>query len=796
MARTKGSLTLGSNLEPRMSAPLDARTVVNTKADLTDNGSYPYSYVGMIVSVKDEGQAYILTATPTTVAANWTLLGGGADNVVEGYYNEADGLFYKESTYTTAITGALHTIYISVDTNLTYRWDGTDFIPIKAGSDNVVEGYRNTADGLFYKETTYTTAIPGAATVIYIDLPNNKSYRWDGTEFVRLDEGQTTQYTTMPTASSDNVGDVIQYIGATTTTAPIYTKGYFYECVEDTTTSPSTFSWEQVDVQPETESVIIEGYYNTTDGLFYEESTYTTAITGERGKMYVSLDTEVTYRWTGVKFERLDKEADEIIWGYRNSTDGLFYEDNLFTTAITGEAEKQYVALNEGLTYLYDGTDFVRLDKETIQISIMPTASADNVGEIYQYIGATTATYINGYFYKCVEDSTTTPSTYSWENVDVQTGGGVVEGYYNDTDGLFYEDNAYTIAITGESGIEYISVDTNYVYRWDGTAFININTLSKELTQTEYDALPISEKTNGTVYYIKDGIAANQRAVNCGYTPVGTIISLMGNTAPRHYLVCDGQTVNINDYPTLAEYIEDQFGTVDYFGGDGTTTFAVPDLRGEFLRGTGTNSHTYQGSGEAVGTHQDATTVPTMYTNADSTGIGMWTEGSNKGFFNNAEGGKPTVDYLYFNKTASGAQAQTYGMKYSRPTNTSVLYCIAVCDIYVDARFDYSTSEKVVGTWIDGKPIYQKSYNCGTLMNAGQLNYDHNIANIDKAWVESGFAVTTDGSVLITIPQVNPQFLERSIHCSVDKNNIYIITGTDRSDFIGYVTIRYTKTTD
>lgn len=47
---------------------------------------------------------------------------------------------------------------------------------------------------------------------------------------------------------------------------------------------------------------VVEGYYNTTDGKFYEESTYTTEITGETGKIYVSLDTDKTYRWSGSAF--------------------------------------------------------------------------------------------------------------------------------------------------------------------------------------------------------------------------------------------------------------------------------------------------------------------------------------------------------------------------------------------------------------------------------------------------------------------------------------------------------------
>ena len=47
----------------------------------------------------------------------------------------------------------------------------------------------------------------------------------------------------------------------------------------------------------------------------------------------------------------------------------------------------------------------------------MPVASATTLGKIIQYVGAddTTNNLKNGYFYIVVEDSSTTPSTYSWE---------------------------------------------------------------------------------------------------------------------------------------------------------------------------------------------------------------------------------------------------------------------------------------------------------------------------------------------------------------------------------------------
>lgn len=59
------------------------------------------------------------------------------------------------------------------------------------------------------------------------------------------------------------------------------------------------------------------------------------------------------------------------------------------------------------------------------QYNTMPTASLDNLGQIVQYTGTTDSTYTNGYFYECVSDGGD-PETYSWENINVQAGGGSV----------------------------------------------------------------------------------------------------------------------------------------------------------------------------------------------------------------------------------------------------------------------------------------------------------------------------------------------------------------------------------
>ena len=68
--------------------------------------------------------------------------------------------------------------------------------------------------------------------------------------------------------------------------------------------------------------------------------------------------------------------------------------------------------------------------------------------------------------------------------------------------------------------------------------------------------------------------------------PVGTLISYMGNNVPNGYLPCNGQTYNIAEYSGLAEQIKRECGSYNNYGGDGTTTFATPNVTGKFLKGS------------------------------------------------------------------------------------------------------------------------------------------------------------------------------------------------------------------
>ncbi len=150
-----------------------------------------------------------------------------------------------------------------------------------------------------------------------------------------------------------------------------------------------------------------------------------------------------------------------------------------------------------------------------------------------------------------------------------------------------------------------------------------------------------------------------------GQFPVGMIVSFMATTAPAGFLACDGTAYNISDYQALADFIKAQFGSYNKFGGNGTTTFAVPNLQGEFLRG---NNSFY-----AVGTHYAGTEVLNAYSDTTNK-IVVFPASNRQGANYDATGTVATGQALASFGTSSGSYAP-YGTV--RPTNTAVLYCIS-----------------------------------------------------------------------------------------------------------------------
>lgn len=108
---------------------------------------------------------------------------------------------------------------------------------------------------------------------------------------------------------------------------------------------------------------------------------------------------------------------------------------------------------------------------------------------------------------------------------------------------------------------------------------------------------------------------------------------------------------------------------------------------------------------------------------------------------------------------------------------------------------EYTTGEEARGWWIDGKVIYRKTVEFGALPNATSKSVAHGISDIDKIVKIEGIARTSAGRTLL-LPWVNIATHEHGISLEANLTYVIINTGYNRSDYTGYITLYYTKTTD
>lgn len=121
------------------------------------------------------------------------------------------------------------------------------------------------------------------------------------------------------------------------------------------------------------------------------------------------------------------------------------------------------------------------------------------------------------------------------------------------------------------------------------------------------------------------------------------------------------------------------------------------------------------------------------------------------------------------------------------------------CNYINKARLEeYSTTEKIIGIWIDGKPLYRKVLSTVGLTEATKKSIAYNIDNLDKIWIENGFAI--NALRIVTVPMVgyNGNVSEKiDVWIEKQENVVKLYSNSGwGNDWTFYIIINYTKTTD
>ena len=174
MARTKGMLNLSGNLEVNAQAPLDARTIVPTEADLTVASNFPYPYVGLEVYVTGTGKKFRLINLDVTQSSSWHEIaeGGGGGSAIK-------------------LADVLNPTVTVNDNTATLKWTDPDDIIV---SRSVLAAWSGTA------VVRKAGSAPASMTdgTLVIDSKTKNQYSSSGYADTGLDYGTTYYYRWFP----------------------------------------------------------------------------------------------------------------------------------------------------------------------------------------------------------------------------------------------------------------------------------------------------------------------------------------------------------------------------------------------------------------------------------------------------------------------------------------------------------------------------------------------------------------------------------------------------------------------
>lgn len=150
---------------------------------------------------------------------------------------------------------------------------------------------------------------------------------------------------------------------------------------------------------------------------------------------------------------------------------------------------------------------------------------------------------------------------------------------------------------------------------------------------------------------IQTGVIVNE--------PVGSIMGFTSSTVPTNFLECDGSAISRTTYSSLFDVIGTTYGS-----GDGSTTFNIPDLRGQFTRGWDNGAGT--DSGRSLGSSQNDDFASHQH-------------------YLSFNSGNPQNDFLGGSTASYGLKNDAVAENYSttgsggtetRPKNVTLMFCI------------------------------------------------------------------------------------------------------------------------
>jgi len=197
----------------------------------------------------------------------------------------------------------------------------------------------------------------------------------------------------------------------------------------------------------------------------------------------------------------------------------------------------------------------------------------------------------------------TTPMTGAFKLADGGEGAPALS-FNTDTDTGFYKSGSNQIGVStggtkrftvGSFGIE-LRNGAQFEFRKNDNSFFTAFSASDSISENRTYTLPTTVVAGG---FLKTNSLGELSFETIAGVPVGSIFCRAFSVVPAGYLECNGAAVSRTTYSALFALIGEYYGA-----GNGSTTFNLPDLRGEFIRGFDNGRGV--DSGRSIGTLQTA----------------------------------------------------------------------------------------------------------------------------------------------------------------------------------------------
>jgi hypothetical protein len=669
--------------------------------------------------------------------------------VVSGYYYNDQ--MYKDSAHTELITGSVDCLYIDKSTTTLYLYNGSAYEEVQGGGGGSTVTITPTlATGTKIADFS----IDGVSDSLYAPTGGGGASDLDDLTDVTITSPTNGQALVYDSSSGEWVNGTISGGGASngtvgveidvsipTSSSVTYTfdelgivrKGYYFiGCASSHAESNGGWKWigylsysgTYTSSYPSSYVKVIDYYYtNVTMNESAKTLTFSNTSSGWG----------MTYRIQVLPLHpKLEIDTDVVSGYYYN---GDFYEDQSYTQIITGSEDHLYIDLNTTTLYLFDGTDYVEVK-----------GSGGGVGGNF-----ISDLLVENTDFSVASGSSNTSHQYTLsKSIDLYDAVLVI-GYLNvsttpakaQAASMIVFKNDYYINTSGVAGWSFLlngSIPNQN--RRLGFGFVDSTTIETRAARSENEEPKLYRVYGlkfGTSYALPMIYSQDEREIGCWV---------------------DGKPL----YAKTVEYSDISFpnGTT---GGARSFTKDFPADNVEnvvFLNVNCTSASIYinvqyERVSEKQITINDITKAST-YVRLHSLTI--------------------PADIVY------GGVGTTYvTLYYTKSTDTAGSGHWTSAGV----AHHYSTSEQVVGTWIDGKPIYEITYDFSAspiLLTNYNTWYDTNvaIANFKKCVTATGMS---DGSA--NIPLI----------CGYRNDNIIVMTQRNvNGQQLCYLTIRYTKTTD